>query len=148
MPVAPLWSILFFTMILTLGIGSQIAIVTTVISTIVDSSPILLNRRLQCTAALCFFAFLIGLPLCSGAGSSSISGAAPCISCTSVYIHLTLFRSAFRNVHSAVIGQLRRNVVDRHHLHHGVCRHLRRLWRRQTLIGYRIHDGHPVRVVR
>jgi len=68
MPVAPLWSILFFTMILTLGIGSQIAIVTTVISTIVDSSPILLNRRLQCTAALCFFAFLIGLPLCSGAG--------------------------------------------------------------------------------
>jgi len=68
MPVAPLWSILFFTMILTLGIGSQIAIVTTVISTIVDSSPVLLNRRLQCTAALCIFAFLIGLPLCSGAG--------------------------------------------------------------------------------
>jgi len=68
MPVAPLWSILFFTMILTLGIGSQIAIVTTVISTIVDSSPKLLNRRLQCTAALCIFAFLIGLPLCSGAG--------------------------------------------------------------------------------
>lgn len=68
MPVAPLWSILFFTMILTLGIGSQIAIVTTVISTIVDSSPLLLNRRLPCTAALCGFAFLIGLPLCSGAG--------------------------------------------------------------------------------
>jgi len=68
MPVAPLWSILFFTMILTLGVGSQIAIVTTVISTIVDSSPLLLNRRLQCTAALCIFAFLIGLPLCSGAG--------------------------------------------------------------------------------
>lgn len=68
MPIAPLWSILFFTMILTLGVGSQIAIVTTVISTIVDSSPKLLNRRLQCTAALCIFAFLIGLPLCSGAG--------------------------------------------------------------------------------
>jgi len=68
MPVAPLWSILFFTMILTLGVGSQIAIVTTVISTIVDSSQLLMDRRLLCTAALCILSFLIGLPLCSGAG--------------------------------------------------------------------------------
>lgn len=68
MPVSPLWSILFFSMILTLGVGTQIAIVTTVVSTIIDSSPKLLARRLETTIAFCVIAFLIGLPLCSGAG--------------------------------------------------------------------------------
>jgi len=68
MPISPLWSILFFSMILTLGIGTQIAIVTTVVSTIIDSSYRLLSRRLETTIALCIFGFLLGLPLCSGAG--------------------------------------------------------------------------------
>ena len=60
MPVAPLWSILFFAMILTLGIGTQIAIVTTVVSAIVDSSPKLVARRLIVTGVFCVAGFLLG----------------------------------------------------------------------------------------
>jgi len=68
MPVAPLWSILFFAMILTLGVGTQIAIVTTVVSAIVDSSPLLVARRLIVTLVFCIAGFLIGIPLCTGGG--------------------------------------------------------------------------------
>jgi len=68
MPISPFWSILFFSMILTLGIGTQIAIVTTVVSTIMDSSVKLMSRRLETTVLFCVVGFLIGLPLCSGAG--------------------------------------------------------------------------------
>lgn len=68
MPVAPLWSVLFFAMILTLGIGTQIAIVTTVVSAIVDSSPKLVARRLQVTVVFCIVGFLLGIPLCTGGG--------------------------------------------------------------------------------
>ena len=60
MPVAPLWSILFFAMILTLGVGTQIAIVTTVVSAIVDSSPKLVARRLLVTFFFCIGGFLLG----------------------------------------------------------------------------------------
>lgn len=68
MPVAPLWSILFFAMILTLGVGTQIAIVTTVVSAIVDSSPKLVARRLLVTFFFCIGGFLLGIPLCTGGG--------------------------------------------------------------------------------
>jgi len=68
MPISPVWSVLFFAMILTLGIGTQIAIVTTVVSTIIDSSVKLMSRRLETTILFCVVGFLIGLPLCSGAG--------------------------------------------------------------------------------
>jgi len=68
MPISPFWSILFFAMILTLGIGTQIAIVTTVVSTIIDSSVKLMSRRLETTILFCVVGFFIGLPLCSGAG--------------------------------------------------------------------------------
>ena len=60
MPISPLWSILFFAMILTLGIGTQIAIVTTVVSTIIDSSVKLMARRLETTIMFCIVGFLIG----------------------------------------------------------------------------------------
>ena len=60
MPVAPIWSILFFAMIVTLGIGTQIAIVTTVVSAIVDSSAKLVARRLWVTLVFCIVGFLVG----------------------------------------------------------------------------------------
>lgn len=68
MPVAPIWSILFFAMIVTLGIGTQIAIVTTVVSAIVDSSAKLVARRLWVTLVFCIVGFLVGIPFCTGGG--------------------------------------------------------------------------------
>lgn len=68
MPVSPLWSILFFLMILSLGIGTQIATVTTIVTTATDSSPLLYKYRLQVTIGISIMGFLLGLPLCSGAG--------------------------------------------------------------------------------
>ena len=39
LPIAPLWSILFFVMLLTLGLGTQFTVLETVVTTIVDLWP-------------------------------------------------------------------------------------------------------------
>ena len=39
LPIAPLWSICFFVMLLTLGIGTQFTLLETVVGTIVDLAP-------------------------------------------------------------------------------------------------------------
>jgi len=39
LPIAPLWSILFFIMFLTLGLGTQFTVLETVVTTIVDLLP-------------------------------------------------------------------------------------------------------------
>ena len=45
LPVAPLWSFLFFFMLLTLGLGTQFTVVETVVTTIVDLWPDQLRGR-------------------------------------------------------------------------------------------------------
>jgi len=68
MPFSPAWSVLFFMMILSLGIGTQIATVTTVVTTVTDSSPLLYRFRTLVTVAISVGGFLLGLPLCLGSG--------------------------------------------------------------------------------
>lgn len=68
MPFSPAWSILFFMMVLSLGIGTQIATVTTVVTTITDSSPRLYRLRTLVTIGISVGGFLMGLPLCLGSG--------------------------------------------------------------------------------
>ena len=67
MPVAPLWSILFFVMLFTLGADSQFAMVETVVTAVVDEFPILSGkkRKIAVVGVLCVAMFLIGLPQCS-----------------------------------------------------------------------------------
>lgn len=70
MPIAPLWSVLFFLMLFTLGLDSQFVMMETVITALVDEFN--LNRwrfgKVTCTAVLCVACFLLGLPLCTRAG--------------------------------------------------------------------------------
>ncbi|ELU09587.1 hypothetical protein CAPTEDRAFT_166146 [Capitella teleta] len=70
MAIAPLWSILFFLMILTVGLDSQFTMMETVITAIVDEFRLTRWRhgKLCVTATACISFFLIGLPQCSRAG--------------------------------------------------------------------------------
>ena len=64
MPVAPLWAILFFFMLLTLGLDSQFAMVETVTTAIMDQWPKLRKRKISVVLVACFIFFLLGLPFC------------------------------------------------------------------------------------
>lgn len=69
LPLSPLWSVIFFFMILTLGFGSQMTIVETVVAVIVDTWPERLQRRKPFVlAGVCTTLFLCGLPMCTGVG--------------------------------------------------------------------------------
>ncbi|KAL3856091.1 hypothetical protein ACJMK2_015287 [Sinanodonta woodiana] len=66
MPVAPLWSILFFLMMLMLGFSSSFSIVETVLTGIIDEVSFLGKSKWGCVAfraAACTFGFLMGLPM-------------------------------------------------------------------------------------
>lgn len=70
MPVAPLWSCLFFLMIFTLGIDSQFAGVEAIKTAITDEYTTFRKgrRHVLLVFFLCLAMFLIGLPQCSRAG--------------------------------------------------------------------------------
>ncbi|KAK3607761.1 hypothetical protein CHS0354_040666 [Potamilus streckersoni] len=66
MPVAPLWSVLFFLMMLMLGFSSSFSIVETVLTGIIDEIKFLSTSKWGCVAfraAACAFGFLMGLPM-------------------------------------------------------------------------------------
>lgn len=69
LPYPPFWSVIFFLMIITLGFGSQMTIVETTVSTLVDFWPDKLQKRKPIVLAfVCFILFLAGLPMCTGSG--------------------------------------------------------------------------------
>ncbi|KAI0240679.1 Sodium- and chloride-dependent glycine transporter 1 [Lamellibrachia satsuma] len=64
LPVSPLWAILFFLMLITLGLGTQFAIVNTVHTTIIDAFPHIFHKvrqRSYLMIGLCTLSFFIGL---------------------------------------------------------------------------------------
>ncbi|XP_045129508.1 sodium- and chloride-dependent glycine transporter 1-like [Portunus trituberculatus] len=67
LPLSPLWSILFFVMLLTLGLGSQFTIVQTVITCLVDFLGIRRHYKKTCTV-VCMVGCAIGLIMCTRHG--------------------------------------------------------------------------------
>uniref|UniRef100_A0A8C5MRM9 Transporter n=1 Tax=Leptobrachium leishanense TaxID=445787 RepID=A0A8C5MRM9_9ANUR len=62
LPISPLWSFLFFFMLLTLGLDSQFAMIETIITSIQDAFPQLMKRmRIPITITCCAVLFLLGL---------------------------------------------------------------------------------------
>ncbi|XP_014670349.1 PREDICTED: sodium- and chloride-dependent glycine transporter 2-like [Priapulus caudatus] len=72
MPVAPLWSICFFFMMIILGFGSQFSIMETVMSAVIDSYPHILRtstlRTVAFRATFCSLCFLLGLTMVTRGG--------------------------------------------------------------------------------
>ncbi|XP_050738514.1 sodium- and chloride-dependent glycine transporter 2-like [Eriocheir sinensis] len=68
MPVAPLWSLLFFTMLITLGLDSQFTMVETLSTALFDQFQSLRSRKPLVVGILCFVLFLCGLTMCLEGG--------------------------------------------------------------------------------
>ncbi|XP_067006264.1 sodium- and chloride-dependent transporter XTRP3 [Anabrus simplex] len=68
LPFPPFWAVLFFMMLLALGLGSQIGILEGMLCTIFDIELLKRIRKPYLTGSVCFICFLVGLIFCTGAG--------------------------------------------------------------------------------
>ncbi|WAQ98410.1 SC6A5-like protein, partial [Mya arenaria] len=68
LPGAPFWAILFFMMLLTLGVDSQFVLVETVTTALMDRFPKLRAYKLLTVMILCVIFFLLGLTLTTNGG--------------------------------------------------------------------------------
>ncbi|XP_037805248.1 sodium-dependent neutral amino acid transporter B(0)AT3 [Lucilia sericata] len=68
LPGAPFWAVLFFTMLLSLGLGSQIGILEGMLCTLFDIDIIKRVKKQHVTGVVCFFCFIVGFIFCTGAG--------------------------------------------------------------------------------
>ncbi|XP_075882551.1 sodium-dependent neutral amino acid transporter SLC6A17-like [Nelusetta ayraudi] len=65
-PASPFWSVMFFFMLINLGLGSMIGIITGLTTPILDAFKI--RKEILCVV-LCFTAFLLGLPFVESTGN-------------------------------------------------------------------------------
>jgi solute carrier family 6 amino acid transporter-like protein 5/7/9/14 len=71
LPISPLWSILFFLMLLTLGLDTQFTVLETVTTTIIDEFPKYLRKRKALVmATVSVVGYLLGLSFCTRVGKS------------------------------------------------------------------------------
>eukprot|EP00095_Tigriopus_kingsejongensis_P005521 maker-scaffold282_size228295-snap-gene-0.14 protein:Tk05521 transcript:maker-scaffold282_size228295-snap-gene-0.14-mRNA-1 annotation:"sodium- and chloride-dependent glycine transporter 2-like" len=68
LPIAPLWSVLFFIMLFTLGLDSQFTFVETLVTGILDLKPSWRRRKWIVVLVISVLGFLLGLPLTTRAG--------------------------------------------------------------------------------
>ena len=69
LPISPLWSFLFFFMLLTLGLGTQFTLIETVVTTVVDTFPEKLRHRKPLVLlCVCGGMFGLGLFICTNGG--------------------------------------------------------------------------------
>jgi len=68
MPISPLWAILFFVMLVTLGVDSEFVLVETVTTSILDMFPCTRKYKTFVVFSMCGCFFILGLPLCCDGG--------------------------------------------------------------------------------
>jgi len=69
LPGSAMWAIIFFVMLLVLGVDSEFCNVEALVTGIVDNWPhLLLKHRKLFTVGLCFFMFLLGVPMTTQGG--------------------------------------------------------------------------------
>lgn len=68
LPGAPFWSVIFFMMLLSLGIGSQIGILEGMLCTIFDIEIFKRIKKQYLTGFVCLICCTVGLLFCTGAG--------------------------------------------------------------------------------
>ncbi|XP_023279245.1 sodium- and chloride-dependent neutral and basic amino acid transporter B(0+)-like [Seriola lalandi dorsalis] len=69
LPISPLWSILFFFMLLTVGLDSQFAGIEVISTCLLDAFPnIFKSKRALLTSTTCAILYLLGLPCVTQAG--------------------------------------------------------------------------------
>eukprot|EP00088_Acartia_fossae_P067423 TRINITY_DN841_c0_g1_i1.p1 TRINITY_DN841_c0_g1~~TRINITY_DN841_c0_g1_i1.p1 ORF type:complete len:732 (+),score=100.79 TRINITY_DN841_c0_g1_i1:33-2228(+) len=68
LPVSPLWSFLFFSMLLTLGLDSQFTNVETLITAIYDEFPAMRKYKISVVGGVSLIGFLLGVPMCLQGG--------------------------------------------------------------------------------
>ncbi|CAG0900084.1 unnamed protein product [Cyprideis torosa] len=68
MTVAPLWAIIFFVMLITLGLDSQFVMVETVTTAMFDEWPSLRMYKSKVVVAVCAVGWLLGLLFCTPGG--------------------------------------------------------------------------------
>ncbi|KAL3287988.1 hypothetical protein HHI36_002442 [Cryptolaemus montrouzieri] len=68
LPGGPFWAVIFFMMLLSLGIGSQIGILEGMLCTVFDIEIFKRIRKEYITACVCLICFIVGLIFTTGAG--------------------------------------------------------------------------------
>lgn len=68
LPGAPFWAVIFFLMLLALGLGSQIGMLEGMFCTLFDIDIFKRVSKPYVTGVCCIFCFLVGLIFCTGAG--------------------------------------------------------------------------------
>ncbi|KAL4227908.1 Sodium- and chloride-dependent glycine transporter 2 [Mactra antiquata] len=68
MPLSPFWAIIFFLMLITLGVDSEFVLVETLTTSLMDRFPKLRGYKLLTVIILCSVFFLLGLPLTTNGG--------------------------------------------------------------------------------
>ncbi|XP_033233928.1 sodium- and chloride-dependent glycine transporter 1-like [Drosophila pseudoobscura] len=68
LPISPVWSVLFFVMLLTLGLDSQFALMETVTTAILDKFPNLRHSKIWVVLSVAIFGYIGGLGFTTNSG--------------------------------------------------------------------------------
>lgn len=68
LPFPPIWALIFFVMMLTLGLDSEFATLETIVTVLVDSMPRLRKYKTLLIGIICSIMFTFGLPFCTKGG--------------------------------------------------------------------------------
>jgi solute carrier family 6 amino acid transporter-like protein 5/7/9/14 len=68
LPYPPLWSFLFFMMLITLGLDSQFTMTETLTTAVMDQWPALRKQKALVVVGACSMGFLLGLTMCTNGG--------------------------------------------------------------------------------